>query len=69
MQFSFKGKISFLHSDTGDWVGVYVNDELIYEGHNVDARMLIKLLTGEWPEYKEVNLSDLGRCPDVWPAE
>ena len=41
-------KITFLNSEGGDWVGVYLGKELIHEGHSVSGKELCEALSLEF---------------------
>jgi hypothetical protein len=36
-------KITFLHSGSGDWVGMYIDDELDAEGHSLDEKRVAEI--------------------------
>lgn len=62
-----KGKITFLWSEGGDWVGVYLDGKLLQEGHKVNARELVIDL-GYEQEYIEKSdgwfNKNGGHCPE-----
>ena len=49
-----------------DWIGVYIDEMLVYESHEIDPQTLLDLLgiayTNEWVEDLE---ESGGRCPMV----
>lgn len=65
--------VKFLKSESGDWIGLYINDELVLEGHELDpvdvaaaiidddVRVVVK--SQEWFE------EQAGSCPDEFPKE
>lgn len=54
--------IHFMDSDEGDWVGVYIDDELVYEAHHLAPDVLLDLLEIPYT-CEERDLSIVGRCP------
>lgn len=60
--------IKFLRSKSGDWVGIYVNDTLIDEGHSLQEESVVRALglASEtlWSDKPfEVGA---GKCPQRW---
>ena len=66
-------KIRFLSSIDGDWVGLYIDGELIMEGHSFSdidlARTLCPSDDVGSKEDTDDKLFSSGRCPDVYPFE
>lgn len=67
-------KIRLLHSGAGDWVGLYVDNNLIIEGHSLDEEEVIKAIVPDanfktiW--HNDEYLEEYGnRCPDNWPED
>lgn len=43
-------KVTFIWSDEGDWVLVYVGEKLVHEGHNIPTHVLCRALGVEYSE-------------------
>ena len=57
-------RIHFMQTD--DWVGLYVNEALVYEGHSLEPVRLLDLLGVDYTEEWVEDLEDSGyRCPQV----
>ena len=57
--------IVFICAD--DWEGMYINGELIAEGHSIEKNTVLTALSIEFKEYWTVDekwLTDRGRLPD-----
>jgi hypothetical protein len=69
--------VKLLHSGSGDWVGIYVNDKLVDEGHSIGSDMIKIFMRKIMPEikYKDEYSADEylerygNRCPDTWPTD
>jgi len=66
-------KIRLLHSGAGDWVGLYIDGELITEGHSIDELSMINMLLPN-ADAKSVwgseYLEEYGNhCPKNFPIE
>lgn len=66
-------KIGLFHSGGGDWVGLYVNGNLVAENHNLDEAELLRELSKHLSfEFEDVwsNDEELDRygnsCPSNW---
>lgn len=57
--------ITVVEDPGGDWVGLYVNDVLIFEGHSLSGVQLLDLLAlpFECVEADEEWLADCGNLP------
>lgn len=67
-----KLKVTLTYSDN-DWLGVYFDGQLVYEGHSLRARELLELLEGrgvlDYEDYcfskaEEAYLDDVGNLPE-----
>ena len=56
--------IHLMYSDCGDWVGLYLDGKLVYEGHGVPVDRLLAAL-GISFTHEERDLSELGGCPST----
>lgn len=64
-------KIGILYSNSGDWVGLYIDGKLIAEGHSISECDMVKLLLPKC-DLKEVSndaMNESGRCPANWSKE
>jgi len=65
--------IKFLHSDGGDWIGLYIDDKLVDEGHSIPEERLAEILLPKakiLSVYAKDELEEYGnRCPQTWPKE
>lgn len=66
-------KIRLLHSGCGDWIGLYIDNELVIEDHSLQEEQLLKELSKRLNfEYesvwsKEYELDKYGNsCPNTW---
>lgn len=61
-------KIRLLHSDEGDWVGLYIDRKLVAEGHSIGEYDMVKLLVPDaelkqyWDTASIIENSG-GKCP------
>jgi hypothetical protein len=37
-------KVHFLYNEAHDWVGLYIDGQLVFEGHNIGSRKLANIL-------------------------
>lgn len=63
--------VNLLRGD--DWIGLYVDGELVLEGHSLSESTVIKVLTGTRPgvfqEYDWEAWDEWGNhCPPTWAA-
>lgn len=61
--------VQFLRGD--DWVGLYVDGELKYDGHSIQEEDVVRYVLGSylptlWMENEEFWEYVGGRCPDSW---
>ena len=62
--------IKIVRSESGDWVGLYVDNELCLEGHSLPLHFVIEAITKKKPT--EIEKDDKffnehgGKLPDVW---
>ncbi len=48
-----------------DWIGIYKDDDLLYENHSIDADELLRVLGIEYKYISAENyLYEHGNCPD-----
>ena len=59
--------VHFLETDTGDWIGMYVNGHLVLEGHSIDVVAAVSELPDVEVTTAECDVEDLApygyRCP------
>ena len=62
--------LKILKSNSWDWIGLYRDDKLIWEGHSLTPETLLSLLKLDFVVKlaPENWLEDLGNCPKDWPA-
>jgi hypothetical protein len=69
-----KMKIRLLHSGAGDWIGLYLDDKLVAEDHNLSEGEMVQYLLPK-SDFKDIwsddeDLEEYGnRCPDIWPED
>lgn len=52
-------RIQLVSSESGDWHGLYVNETLIYEGHDIPVHRVIQGINHFIPlDYVETSISD-----------
>jgi len=59
-------KIHFIHSDTGDWTGMYIDGKLAIEGHKVTAKDVLDALGYKYTQechYEDYFEDNGGGCP------
>ena len=59
-------KIVILDDEGGDWVGLYINNKLMLEGHDLHFRDIFDALKEEW-EWHEIEIES--SLPDELPIE
>jgi hypothetical protein len=60
-------KIHIIRSEDYDWIGLYVNDRLVHEGHSIQEEDLVKLLGFEYTHqvWTQEQFDVFGgRCPE-----
>ena len=68
--------VSLLHSGAGDWVGLYINNILVMEDHNLSEREILEKLAtifdfsfeNLWDEKEDYLDRFGGRCPENLPS-
>lgn len=66
-------KVKFLYSGDADWVGMYVDDTLVYEGHSIEPEDVVRHLG--IPVFFHIDKSESSlerfgyRCPTQWQKE
>lgn len=52
-------KIHLISSESGDWHGLYINESLAYEGHNIPVNKVVAGICQFLPlDYTETSVSD-----------
>ena len=68
-------QIRILNTGSGDWTGLYVDGELLREGHSLDVMYAIMDIMGGSADIKQATVKDhylddySNRCPKTWPME
>lgn len=57
-------KIHFAHSDSGDWIGLFVDGKNVYEGHSISESTLVEKLGLSYTtsEHTEEEMENMGFC-------
>ena len=55
-------KVHLMESEEGDWIGLYLDGKLVYEGHSLSAERLLEALGIPYSE-EERDMSEGGGCP------
>ncbi len=55
-------QITFVNSEDGDWVGVYLDGKLVQQDHSLDCDDILDILKIEYKSYW-VNMEDGSRLP------
>ncbi len=60
--------VQILTADSGDWIGVYKGDALVYEGHSIDPRELLERIE-VIHDFRRMDFEAEGwdRCPPTFP--
>lgn len=53
--------LTIRHADSGDWIGVYIDGRLVYQGHDIEPGHLLDLAGVEHREEHNVPLEASGR--------
>lgn len=51
-------KVTFVMNDEGDWVGLYIDGYLAYEGHSISETKMLELLDINYESFYNVKLDD-----------
>lgn len=61
-------RVQILASDEGDWLGIYFNGKLVYEGHSISPVELLEQIEVDH-DYQSLDFNEKNwsRCPEKWP--
>jgi len=56
-------KVHLIRSECGDWIGLYLDGKLVFEGHGLPACRLLEALGISYSEEERDLSSSGGHCP------
>jgi hypothetical protein len=60
-------KVNLLHSEDHDWVGIYVDDKLVEEGHSFTPEMVLEAIGVKHQSLDiDFEAADWGSCPRTY---
>lgn len=70
-EYSFKGTLTLVDDEGGDWTGLYINGRLVHEGHSISGKQMLEILGIPFDNF-EVPYEDMermGRLPSDLPKD
>lgn len=55
--------IVLVSNDEGDWMGVYVGNDLVYQGHSIEPSRLLEIIGVSHTNYRDYSMGDDSHLP------